>query len=163
MPTIRSRCRVIRMRPVADERVAAFLEEEGAATGEDAKRIAVAAQGRPGHALALAETDGAAAAKAVERFLNEAGARRDLGALAQDLAGRQADAVYENFVALLLARFADTARRRASEEDGPGAADLVEMRARLAALFARADALNLDRVQTVLAAGRMMSDGRGGR
>lgn len=149
LPTIRSRCRRLTLRPYADETVAAFLEREGAAKGADAAKIAEAAEGRPGFALKLALGAGAEAIDAVGEFL----AVRDPASVAQRLAPRNADAVWPIFQELLIRRI-DRAARAAAFAADARAADLVVLREAITTLFARGDGLNFDRFQIVLAAAR---------
>jgi DNA polymerase-3 subunit delta' len=149
LATIRSRCRRIDLRPYEDDVVAAFLEREGAAEGAAARRIAVAAEGRPGFALRLAAGDGPEAIDAVEAFFKE----RDAAGLAQKLAPRSADGVWTIFQELLLRRIDRAARDFALAADERAAA-MVALREKIGSLFARGDGVNLDRFQMVLAAAR---------
>jgi DNA polymerase-3 subunit delta' len=159
LATIRSRCRRIDLRPVSDELVAAFLEREGAATGDNARRIAIAAKGRPGYALTLAAGEGAAAIEAVEEFWTATARGGDVGELAARLSAKGADCVWPLFQSMLIDRLASLARRAALENasDAVGYADLREA---LQTLFTRGDAVNLDRFQVVLAAARAFSAAR---
>lgn len=149
LATIRSRCRRLILRPYADDDVAAFLEREGAANGEDARKIAAAAEGRPGFALKLALGEGAEAIDAVGDFL----AARDPATVAQRLAPKSADAVWPIFQELLLRRVDHAARAAAMNADAC-AADFVALRETVTTLFARGDGLNFDRFQIILAAAR---------
>ena len=56
LPTISSRCEVIRLRPMPLEELAKKLEAARMMLPEDAKRLAHLAAGRPGYALHLADT-----------------------------------------------------------------------------------------------------------
>ncbi len=152
LPTIRSRCRRLALRPYSDDAVAAFLEREGAAKGADALRIAAASEGRPGLALKLARGAGAEAIDAVGEFL----AARDPASVAQRLAPKSADAVWPIFQELLLRRV-DRAARAAAIAADARTADFVALRETLTSLFARGDGLNLDRFQVVLAAARALA------
>jgi DNA polymerase III subunit delta' len=58
LPTIRSRLLAIRLRPLDDDAVTAFLQERGHATPDDARRAARLAQGSIGRALAFLPRDG---------------------------------------------------------------------------------------------------------
>lgn len=149
LATIRSRCRRLTFRPYADEAVAAFLAREGAANGEAAQKIASAAEGRPGFALKLALGEGVAAIDAVNEFLSA----RDAFGVAQRLAPKSADGVWPIFQELLLRRI-DRAARGAAIDADARAADFVALRESVATLFTRGDAVNLDRLQLVLAAAR---------
>jgi DNA polymerase III subunit delta' len=149
LATIRSRCRRLSIRPYPDETVAAFLEQEGAASGTQAAKIAVAAEGRPGFALRLAAGDGPEAIEAVEAFF----AGGDAGGVAQKLAPKSADGVWPIFQELLLRRIDRAARDFAVSADERAAA-MVGLRETVGGLFARGDAVNLDRFQIILAAAR---------
>lgn len=149
LPTIRSRCRRLVIRPYPDDVVAAFLEREGAAGGPDAAKIAAAAEGRPGFALRLAAGDGAEAIDALAAFLSA----RDAAGVAARLAPKSADGVWPVFQEMLLRRI-DRAAREAAENADDRAADFVRLRETVGALFVRGDAVNLDRFQLVLAAAR---------
>lgn len=152
LPTIRSRCRRLTLRPYSDETITAFLEREGAAKGADAAKIAAAAEGRPGFALKLALGAGAEAIDAVGDFISA----RDPTSVAQRLSPKSADAVWPIFQELLLKRI-DRAARGAAIAADLRAAEFVSLRETIISLFARGDGLNLDRFQVVLAAARAVA------
>lgn len=147
--TIRSRCRRIAMRPYPDDVVAAFLEREGAATAPQAAKIAAAAEGRPGFALRLALGHGTEAIDAVQEFISAS----DATGVAQKFASKSADAAWPIFQELLLRRIGVAARAAALNSD-PCASEFVLLHEQVTTLFARGDAVNLDRFQIVLAAAR---------
>jgi DNA polymerase-3 subunit delta' len=153
LATIRSRCRRIDLRPLDDDAVEKFLISEGAATDAEAREIAIAAKGRPGFALSLALGEGGDAIDAVEEFCAVASAGRDVGPIAQRLAGKDGDRVWPHFRAMLVSRIAGEARSAAAAQH-QAAAILVDLREDISQLFSRGDAVNLDRTQLVLAAGR---------
>lgn len=153
LATIRSRCRRIDLRPLDDATVAGFLEREGAATGEAAAKIAAASGGRPGLALSLALGDGAPAIAAVEEFWASTTRGADVGAVAQRLAGKDAEGVFNHFRMMLEAKIAAEARALAADRDARAEA-FVRLRETIERLFARGEAVNLDRFQMVLAADR---------
>ncbi len=159
LATIRSRCRKILLRPLPDEIVAEFLAREGAATGEEALRIARAAGGRPGHALSLAQGDGAGAIAAVEDFWSAVQRGGDVGAVAQRLSAKDAAGVWPHFQSMLLGRIAEQAMS-AALAPGTAAGAFVDLRERVDTLFTRGDAVNLDRYQLVLAAARAFNMAR---
>ncbi len=152
LATIRSRCRRLAVRPYADDVVASFLEREGAASGDEARKIAVAAEGRPGFALKLAIGDGGEAIDAVNEFLTA----RDAAGVAQRLAPKAADGVWPIFQELLLRRI-DRAARGAAVAADNRAGDFVRLHESVTTLFARGDGVNLDRFQMVLAAARAVA------
>lgn len=153
LATIRSRCRRIDLRPLSDDAVAAFLEKEGAAEGANALKIARAAGGRPGYALSLALGDGAAAIEAVETFWANAGKGGDVAPVAQQLSAKDAEGVFGHFAAMLSGRIASEAQALAEAQD-PAARKFVALAETIDRLFERGAAVNLDRFQMILAAGR---------
>ncbi|MFN0022682.1 MAG: DNA polymerase III subunit delta' [Parvularculaceae bacterium] len=152
LATIRSRCRRIAIRPYSDEVVATFLERESSMRGPDAMRIAKVAEGRPGFALRLAAGDGPEALNAVDEFLSA----KDAGGVAARLSQKNADGVWLLFQEMILRRI-DAAALAAAKEADARAGDLVRLRETVGTLFTRGDALNLDRLQIVLAAARVIA------
>jgi len=152
LATIRSRCRRLVIRPYPDDAVAAFLEREGASSGDEALKIASAAEGRPGFALRLALGDGADAIGALQEFMSA----RDASGIAQKLAAKSADEAWPIFQELLLRRIGRSARAAAEMADNR-AGDFVRLHENVSALFGRGDAVNLDRLQMVLAAARAVA------
>ena len=156
LATIRSRCRRIDLRPLAEDQVSEFLLREGAVGKiEEASRIAAVAGGRPGFALSLALGDGGEAIGAVEEFWSAARGGGDVSGLAHRLAGKAADGVWPHFRAMLVRRLAVEASSDAMAQ-GEAAGAIGELRARIDMLFTRGDAVNLDRAQMVMAAAREM-------
>ncbi len=153
LATIRSRCRRIELRSLPDHVVAEFLRREGAAKGEVAPKLAEAAGGRPGFALSLALGDGADAVEAVESFWEATTSGKDVGSIAQRLAAKDADGAFRHFQSLLTARIAQQAKSLALAADSRSQ-KFVDLREAIDRLFTRGEAVNLDKVQIVLAAGR---------
>jgi len=151
--TVRSRCRRIDLRPLPNETIAVFLESEGVVEGGDARKLASVAGGRPGFALALALGDGAAAIDAVGDFWAAAAKDGDVGIVASRLAAKEEEGAFALFRTLLNARLAAEAKSLAVRGH-PKASAFVDLHERLNALFRRAEAVNLDRYQILLAAGR---------
>ena len=114
LPTIRSRCRRLNLQPVATGEIAAFLEAEGAAKGEEAQKLASLSSGRPGFALSLAVGDGAAAIALVEDFLSRVAAHKGVHELAQKLSPVAAAPLWQTFRDILLQYLTETARAGAS-------------------------------------------------
>lgn len=156
LATIRSRCRRIDLRALADEVVADFLIAEGAADNKTAGAIAAKAGGRPGFGLSLAQGEGADAIALADEFWSAASAGRDVTAIAQKLALKNADGVWPHFSAMLVGRLADEARARALDSDNAAAA-IVDLRTEINSLFVRGDAVNLDRMQMAMSAGRSIA------
>ena len=162
LATIRSRCRRIELRPLADEDVAALLAAEAGLDQPTARAIAAAARGRPGYALTLAAGEGGEAIAQVERFLADATRTGDTGAVAAALSGKAALSRWEIFQDLVLERVSDAARAHARNTalKGPlgalSAPVLFAAHDRMASLARRGDALNLDRRDLILAMGRAL-------
>lgn len=169
LATIRSRCRRIVLRPVARADVLALLEAELECRGDAAARIAAVAKGLPGYALTLAAGEGGEAAAAAATFLQASAGGEDVGRLAASLAGRQADAKREVFERILLDSISAAALAAAAGEAVHGGLEGVAPHQLLAAheairtLFARADAVNLDHAQTLMAASRLIAAAAQGR
>lgn len=155
LATIRSRCRRIDLRPLPTDLIAEFLIGEAGAGQEDATRIANASGGRPGFALSLALGDGGEAIETVDEFWAIARRGGDVSAIGQRLAARNADSVWQYFRAMLVERLARDAANDARAQ-GSAAGAIADLRERIDAIFTRGDAVNLDRVQMVMAAGRLM-------
>lgn len=163
LPTIRSRCRRLDLRPVPDEEIARLVETETGAARDDAMRIAAASGGRPGWALTLAMGEGAEAIAAVEAFLAASRGRGEMGAVTGALLGKAGDPRWEIFRRLTIERLSGAARAAAlGAAPDPafgavGAAALESAYRQLSELFQKGEGLNADRGQLVLAAGRMLS------
>jgi DNA polymerase-3 subunit delta' len=157
LPTIRSRCRRLDLRPLSDADLLQALATQLPDMGE-AERVSLAklAGGSIGAALTLAGDDGLALAAEADRLLDRMTAP-DIGAtlvLAEKLS-RMSDGA-NRFGTFLIDALA--ARIRARAVQGGGALDrwtaLLEQFKRS---FARTDALHLDPRQTVISASRGLS------
>jgi DNA polymerase-3 subunit delta' len=69
LPTVRSRCRLIALRPLPAAQVEAALRENAGLEAEEARNLASVAEGSPGYALQLRDVLGSATAPALERLL----------------------------------------------------------------------------------------------
>ncbi|RME15741.1 MAG: DNA polymerase III subunit delta' [Alphaproteobacteria bacterium] len=170
LPTIRSRCRVLRLAPLGPDDLAAALAQAGAEPGDEAPALTALAGGSVRAALGLLQNDGLAIYREILRIF-EAAPRHDRQAalaLAGSVSGA-ANAQRLDLVIWLIARFlARLARTGAglapTPEAAPGEAELL---ARLApgpdaarrwaalqqSLSARADharAVNLDPAALIL-------------
>ena len=147
LPTIRSRCRRVALRPWEDDRVAAFLAERTALSADETRRIAVMAKGSPGRALTLAGSGALEIDHAARELLRQLpqGDESALLAMAQEF--RRADGA-ERFE-LLFERLADQVRVMVEQTSGEAGAGRMEpwMDAwdLLTSLPAEAAGLNLDR------------------
>ncbi len=72
LPTIRSRCRRLRLTPLADEPMAGLLQQYlPRLTAEERGRLITLAEGSPGRAILLAEDEGLKIAMLVDKLLSE--------------------------------------------------------------------------------------------
>ena len=170
LPTIRSRCQTLTLRPLAKDQVAAALDAQGVTLPpEDRDLIVALAGGSPGRALALAEAGGADLYRRATALLADLPRLNPqaLHALGDAVAGRQAIDDFRLLGELLdgiLKRLIAHAATRGAE---PGlTTGETEMFARLAGragldqwievwentrhLFARGEAVNLDPKQVTL-------------
>jgi len=171
LPTIRSRCRSLDLRPLGAEALAAALAEAGApVAAAQAEPLAILAGGSVGEALRLAAGGGVAL---YDRLVALHGRgkgieRAAMVELAEQVAGRGAEASYELVARLTLTLLGRLARHGATGADAgtasPGEAALMaavarnpaqaalwaETAARVAASAAHARAVNLDPGQTII-------------
>jgi len=168
--TIRSRCRKLSLRPLADAEVAGLLERFLPDTsGEDRAALVKLAEGSPGRALALAGAGGLDLYKDMVALIAGAGQGPALQKFCER-AGR-AEAGFSTVSALFLWWLARAIRLAAAGEapesheivPGEGAAlsriakgrgldRFVELWEKAGRLFARAESVNLDRKQAVMSA-----------
>lgn len=172
LPTIRSRCRTLTLRPLGDDTLAALLtrHKPDLAPADRAALLGIA-DGSIGRALRLADEGGVALYREMVGLLSRL-PDLDIGAahaFGDKLARANAVATYNLFTELLrwwLARMVRSgAAGRGENEIVPGEANLmrrlgatrsldqwVEVWEKIAHLFTRAASVNLDRKQTVLSA-----------
>ncbi|MEM9706151.1 MAG: DNA polymerase III subunit delta' [Pseudomonadota bacterium] len=155
LPTIRSRCRVLSLRPVADAAVQGFLEREG--VSDPSAGAARAAEGRPGRALTLAMGPGGDAVTQANAFLSRARIGDTVEKTVAALSGDDAETKWPIFVETVMAALSKAAR--SASDQTPLAMSPIQALAAYDAigpLFDRADAINLDRKQTLFAAARAL-------
>jgi DNA polymerase-3 subunit delta' len=147
LPTIRSRCRILRLGPLKSDAMTAALRAAfpDADEGEIAE-LARAGEGAPGRAIAwqgldIAALDGALAALVATG--DPTGA--DRSALAHGLSLKSAQPRYEVFLARAPAKIAEAARTRR----GPALADAIALWERATGLAGAARRLSLDPQSTV--------------
>lgn len=154
-PTIRSRCRLLRFAPLADDVMASALRE--ALPDADAGEIEALTEiggGAPGRAIAWRGLDIAALDKAMDALLSEGdpvNARR--AALAQGLALKAAQPRYEAFLARAPSRIATAAKAR----QGAALAETLKLWERASALAGGAQHLSLDPYSTVFELAGMLA------
>lgn len=169
LPTIRSRCQRIDLRPLSRENAASVIARHAPELDADqARRLAQLAEGRPGRAVRLAAEDGLGLYAKLGALLASL-PRLDVGAVHAlgDSVARKPQA-FATFSDLLLFWLQRMIRRRAGGEAdgeivaGEGAAMLrlggalglerwIEVWEKVARFFERADAVNLDKKQVVIA------------
>lgn len=162
LPTIRSRCRSLALRPLAltecQRALAAVAPQMNAMALAE---LAPTCGGAPGWGLTLAASDGLALARELRGLLAGAPDRYDAAgafALAERTAKDSTDRTLTLFQRLLLDLLSDEARAAAKAPNGGGDGlarrvgldRLVEAWEKAGALFKTAETLNLDRRQTVL-------------
>ncbi len=137
LPTIRSRCRRLSLKPLGEADTRAVLAREAPDIADDAVQLM---PGRPGEGIALTSAKGGAGAKAARRLI-EAGARPDASVLSEAVTAAGSDpTAFDAFVKVVL----DWLEARAGVR--PEAAETWLGTARLAADVVNG---NLDRGQAV--------------
>jgi DNA polymerase-3 subunit delta' len=148
LPTIRSRCRILRCRALGEHETLSALASNGV-TGSRAAEIARIAPGRPGRALELEGADAGAAADAVAtalRNLVDSDAKSFHTALSQASKSDAAMAAAMESLRISLQK------RAARETDPVVAGDWAAAALDVMRIDAEAQALNQDRAQTMAAA-----------
>lgn len=142
MPTVRSRCRLLRLSPLSADAMTSALK--AALPDADAEEIAALVQvgeGAPGRAIARRGLDIEALDREMDALVREgdpANARR--AALASSLALKSAQGRYEAFLARAPSRIAAAAKGRA----GPARADAIKLWERATGLAGSARRHSLD-------------------
>jgi len=154
LPTIRSRCQRLPLRPLADDAVeralAKLLPEENAAQRAELARLA---GGSIGAALALATDEGAELATEADRLIDRASAPDLIALLALgEKLFRMKDGV-ERFGGFLRENLSARIRARA-HQGAPNLLRWTEALTRLDHLFARSEGLHLEPKQTLLTTAR---------
>jgi len=148
LPTVRSRCRVLRCGALSEHETLSSLAQAGV-MGSRADEIARIAPGRPGRALELEGADAGAAADAISsavRHLADSDARSLHTAL---MHAAKSDAA---MAAAMESLRASLQKRAARESDPVIAGDWASAALDVMRIDAEAQALNQDRAQTIAAA-----------
>lgn len=159
-PTIRSRCRHIKLTPLPDAAVADILvEKRPEVTAEDAESIARLAEGSPGRAVALADQDGLGLWRDVVKLVGDL-PRLDVlavHAFADRLAKRGEEDSFRTAMDMLRTILTRDAVARVVDGDREVQPRLplrldraVELWENIGRLVERAERVNLDRKQVVL-------------
>jgi DNA polymerase III subunit delta' len=155
LPTIRSRCRLLRLAPLGDDVMASALGTALPDAGPDEIEALVRiGEGAPGRAVAWRGLEVEALDRAIEALI-ESGDPANAGraALAQSLAPKAAQGRYEAFLARAPARIAAAARGRR----GPALAEALGLWERATALAGSAQRLSLDPQSTVFELAGMLA------
>ena len=171
LPTVRSRCRKLVMRPLDEGRVAEFLSRHRPRLGGDAATLARLAEGSPGRALALADQGGLALYREMVALMADAPGfdTEALHGLAERMARASAASAYRTLMDLLidwlarLVRYGATGAAPAEVVAGEDAVrrrllggraleQWAEVWERIRRLAVDADRVNLDRKHVVIAA-----------
>lgn len=111
LPTIRSRCRLLRMPPLSPADVQTVLEQQATeAAAGDLAQAAAFSQGSPGQALALLDDDGLAIHQAMTAFWQQPSRTRPDALTALAGLGGQDAAHFQHFVTAFSAGLAQAAR-----------------------------------------------------
>ncbi len=161
LPTIRSRCRRLTLRPPDVEACASWLQDRHGVATSDAQGAAALAGGAPGRVLALLETGAPALKVSLDQALSEL-PRLDKSAVMKlaDAAGRKDGDALKAVVLDFLGDFArERARTEALGDFSAGRARAwVEAADRLNRLARDSENLYLDPKQTVHAAFALLQD-----
>ena len=161
LPTIRSRCRRLILRAPSIEATTQWLMDRHQMSADEAQRAAMLAQGAPGRALALAETDAPALMATIDTALSGL-PRLDRAAIAQIAASatrKGGEQIKQITLDFLVADAQNRARALALETGGADRAGAwVEAADRLTRLARESETLYLDPKQTLYAAFGLMQD-----
>ncbi|WP_340108446.1 DNA polymerase III subunit delta' [Pikeienuella sp. HZG-20] len=134
LPTIRSRCRTLRLSPLGPADLAAALADAGVAPADDLDALAILADGAAGEAARLVEADGPKLYRRLVRLI--AGApdmdRREMIAIADACAGREKAEMFDLTLRLMDILLARLARAGALGLASPAAPDEGAIFAKLA-------------------------------
>ena len=155
LPTIRSRCRLLRLSPLSDEDMKAALRAAlPDADDEEIRALCEAGKGAPGRAIAFRGLDVEGLDRAMDELAREGdptNARRSQ--LAQSLSLKAAQPRYEAFLARAPSLIAATARTRR----GPALAEALRLWERASSLAGTARRLSLDPQSTVFELAGMLA------
>ncbi len=146
LPTIRSRCRVLRLSRLSPAEASAALTARGLSEGEAVEALKLA-PGQPGVALTLASAEGLAAAKAA-RAMASAARQRSIGPVSELV--RAAGKSPTGFQAALTVLTQDLLSRARTEGDATRAGRAAAQAAEVGDLWREAEALNMDRAQALV-------------
>ena len=146
LPTIRSRCRKLAIRPWSVEQLASFLETRSGIASDDAHDLAAMAAGSPGRAMEMAMGDTGQVDRAAQALLDSlpAGDEAMLVKLADGFRGGEGATRFALLIERLCDRIASAVRDPALPAS-PGRTRWAEAWGRLNRLPDEVEGLNLDR------------------
>jgi DNA polymerase-3 subunit delta' len=152
LPTIRSRCRILKLEPPEPGRTATWLERKTGLGPAEAERLAAMAKGAPGRSWRFA-LSGAIGADEAARSMIESLPRPDPAAVLAITDGFRGSEGAERF-SLVLERMADRVKVIAADRalSGEGAERWAEAYDYVSALPGQVEAVNLDRADAFHAA-----------
>jgi len=155
LPTIRSRCRLLRFKPLGDDAMTSALGcALPDASGSEIAALVRSGQGAPGRALAQRGLDLDALDAAMAALVRDGDATNAArSALAQSLSLKAAQPRYEAF----LSRAPSAIAAAACERRGPALAEALALWERAAALAGAARRLSLDPTSTVFELAGMLA------
>lgn len=156
LATIRSRCRRLAFPALAEDQVAAILEERADLNAEDALRLARMAHGAPGLALRLASVGALEVDAAAHEILRQLPRTDDaaLLALADKFRGAEGQERFELLFSRLAEQVHEMATRQALAGEEGGLDRWAQAWEVLSRLPGEAEALNLDRADAFFTAMR---------
>jgi len=153
LPTIRSRCLPLQLKPLAPDAMRKAMNNLGFdLSGPDAEKVLTAANGSVSEALKLINYGGLDIMPTFEAILagQDPGIRKDMHKLADVLAGKDSETIFVFFLALVTGHMMGEARRAAHSGDLDRADRYARLSSSVTERITVAQAYNLDRKQTVL-------------
>ncbi|WP_295810629.1 DNA polymerase III subunit delta' [uncultured Nitratireductor sp.] len=148
LPTIRSRCQIVRLQQLDAPQLAGLLRELGASETDSDTEIAARAQGSVRNAILLSQFGGAEIADVLQKLVNE---RRFDAAealrLGEAVSGRDRDVQFSIFNRAALEMVNRQAVARAEAGDASGAAAAADLWDEISVAIRDAETFNLDRKQ----------------
>ncbi|WP_455271612.1 DNA polymerase III subunit delta' [Rhizobium herbae] len=154
LPTIRSRCLPLQLKPLPPEALRDAMNNLGLdLSGPNAQKVLASAQGSVSEALKLINYGGLDIMMAFETILNgqEPAIRKDMHKLADVLAGKDSETIFDFFAALVTSHIMNQAKEAAHRGDIVTAERHARLSAGITERLSVAQAYNLDRKQTILA------------
>lgn len=153
LPTIRSRCLPLSLSPLSENDLARALDNLGVALPPgQSERLLASAGGSVSTALKLVNYGGFDILEAFRAIVSQTGtaARRDVHKLADVLAARDGDTLYDFFCGQAIDHVVEQARAAAMHGEIGRAERMARLSSSLSEKIAIAAAYNLDRKQTVI-------------